>query len=200
MRKPKHKTASEKEPMLHDFDDLDQAPIFTISSKEKENLWDEKSNNRDYDFINNNLEEDEEFIEIHKLTGLIDIPLEPQKSKRCKHNLESESDSDDDSITSDGPSDDLEKTNAVCAAFTVVFLIILYFFELILMFAYLLSSSTDTQGQMIAQGLCKNFPSWQFMENMTDSWCDPRIFNRDFRLEVQCPCFVRHMFRNMTVY
>ena len=32
MRKPKHKNAAEKEPMLHDFDDLDQAPIFTISN------------------------------------------------------------------------------------------------------------------------------------------------------------------------
>ena len=110
-------------------------------------------------------------------------------------------DEEDDSIISeDLLSNDLEKSNAIVAAFTVVFIFCLFFVELALTILYMLSANTDFQSQIIAHGICKNFSTWQFMENMTESWCDPRIFNRDFKLEVQCPCFVPNMFRNMSVY
>ena len=129
---------------------------------------------------------------------VVNVPLIQQRNV-YKYSLDSESDSEE-SINTEVLSNDLEKNNACCAAFTVVFLIILYFFEFFLMCLYLIFSDRQKQGQMIAQGLCKNFPTWQFMENMTDSWCDPRIFDRDFRLDLQYPCFVPEMFRNMTVY
>ena len=107
---------------------------------------------------------------------------------------------DDSNISEDLHSNDLEKSNAIVAAFTVVFIFCLFFVELALTILYVLSANTDFQSQIIAHGICKNFSMWQFMENMTESWCDPRIFNRDFKLEFQCPCFVSNMFRNMTVY
>ena len=108
---------------------------------------------------------------------------------------------ENDSILSDDVlSNDLEKTNAVLAAFAVVFLFGLFFVELACTLLFMIYASGDVQNRIIAHGLCKNFPHWQFVENMTDSWCDPRIFNRDFKLNVQCPCFVPEMFRNMTVY
>ena len=116
--------------------------------------------------------------------------------------LDGEEASTKDSSSKSGEvlSNDLEKMNASVAAFIVVFLFGLFFVEAAATILYMIYTNADHQSQMIAQGLCKNFPTWQFMENMTDSWCDPRIFNRDFRLEVQCPCFVPQMFRNMTVF
>ena len=164
-------------------------------------MWENIQTYQENGFLNNNLDNAEDLAEIYKLndSDVVNVPLIQQRNLH-KYNLDdSESDSEE-TIHSEVLSNDLEKNNACCAAFTVVFLIILYFFEFFLMCVYMISSDRHNQGQMIAQGLCKNFPTWQFMENMTDSWCDPRIFDRDFRLDLQCPCFVPEMFRNMTVY
>ena len=43
----------------------------------------------------------------------------------------------------------------------------LFFVELALTLLYVLSANTDYQSQIIAHGICKNFSTWQFMENMT---------------------------------
>jgi hypothetical protein len=49
-------------------------------------------------------------------------------------------------------------------------------------------------------GVVQELPSWQFNDNITDSWCDPSIFDGDFRQDLQCPGFMPEMVRNMTVY
>ena len=38
---------------------------------------------------------------------------------------------------------------------------------------------------MIAHGLCKKNPDFRMIENQTISWCDPKIFEKDFKIE-QC--------------
>ena len=43
---------------------------------------------------------------------------------------------------------------------------------------------------MIAHGLCKINPNYLLIENQTTSWCDPKIFEKDFKIELQCPCFL----------
>ena len=46
----------------------------------------------------------------------------------------------------------------------------------------------------------KDTYGWEFIMNLTESWCDPKIFDREFRLEVQCPCFVPKMRSNNNIY
>ena len=46
------------------------------------------------------------------------------------------------------------------------------------------------QSTMIAHGLCKNLPNFTSIENQTSSWCPPKIFEKDFRVNVHCPCFI----------
>ena len=159
-------------------------PIFTVEYHSKQFHGDTSENTDDALYLNNNN---------------IGTFFLPEETKISKYSLPNNSDSED-SIDSEAPTDDLEKSSASCAASTVVFLIILYMLELLFMCVFLISSDRHNQGQMIAQKLCSGFPAWEFMENLTTSWCDPRIFDRDFRLELQCPCFVPDMFRNMTVY
>ena len=105
--------------------------------------------------------------------------------------LDSEAVDDMDSIISeDVLSNDLEKSNATIAAFTVVFIFCLFFLELLIGIIFMFSSNSSQQNQVIAHRLCKNFSRWKFIENFTESWCDQRVFNKDFKLDVQCPCFV----------
>lgn len=99
---------------------------------------------------------------------------------------------------------DFEKTHTLCAAFTVVSLIILFIMEFILMAVYLIISNGERtyigfsiktylghqQNKMIAHSLCKNFPNYTNIINNTKSWCEPGIFDEDFRLDLQCPCFL----------
>ena len=56
---------------------------------------------------------------------VVNVPL-IQQTNVYKYSLDSESDSEEN-INTEVLSNDLEKNNACCAAFTVVFLIILYF-------------------------------------------------------------------------
>ena len=91
-----------------------------------------------------------------------------------------------------------EKITSFGAISTAVLILFLFFSELLLFCFYVLPGLRENQDQIIAHRLCKNFPSWQFIENMTDSWCSPRVFNREFRVEVQCQCFVPDMVQNMT--
>ena len=102
------------------------------------------------------------------------------------------SDSDTSSVYDDVLSNDLEKSHACCAAFTVLSLVLLYFSEFVFMCFYLVYSERHNhQGQIIAYNLCKRFPDWRFLENAStvDSWCDSRVFDKDFKLDLQCPCF-----------
>ena len=161
-------------------------PIFTVEYHSKQFHGDTSENTDDALYLYNN-------------NNTLENVFLPEETKISKYILTNNSDSED-SIDSEAPTDDLEKSSASCAASTVVFLIILYMLELLFMCVFLISSDRHNQGQMIAQKLCRGFPAWEFMENLTTSWCDPRIFDRDFRLELQCPCFVPDMFRNMTVY
>jgi hypothetical protein len=75
-------------------------------------------------------------------------------------------DEEDSIIYCDLLSNDLEKSNALVDAFTVVFIFCLFFVELALTILYVLSANTDFQSQIIAHGICKNFSTWQFMEDM----------------------------------
>ena len=104
-----------------------------------------------------------------------------------------ENEETDSTISDDVLINDLEKSNATFAAFTVVIIFSLFFLELAFTLLYMLSvNSVNFQGQIIAHDICKNSYGWEFIVNMTESWCDPRIFDREFRLDVQCPCFVPH--------
>ena len=112
-----------------------------------------------------------------------------------------ENDETDSTISDEVLINDLEKSNATVAAFTVVIIFCLFFLELVFTLLYMLSvNSVNFQGQIIAHGICKNSYGWEFIMNLTESWCDPKIFDREFRLEVQCPCFVPKMRSNNNIY
>ena len=167
--------------------------IFTISKNHEKQFWRKLKLVENEKLLLNNFvdlgnikdpEYDYEYI----------APCNEKRSSQIDSASELESDDSEDSLQSYALSYDLEKSNAVCAAFTVVFLIILYFFEFLLMCIYLISSAGQNyQGQVIAHQLCSNFPNWRFVENQTSSWCDPKIFDRDFRLDLHCPCFMTDM-------
>ena len=59
----------------------------------------------------------------------------------------------------------LEDTESIDTA--KIFIFCLFFVELALTILYMLSANTVYQSQIIAHGICKNFSTWQFMENMT---------------------------------
>ena len=72
----------------------------------------------------------------------------------------------------------------------MVVLVIVSFIELAAMFAFILYSNGHHQSRAIAQQLCSGFPAWRAAGNSSDSWCQPSIFDTEFRVEVQCPCFL----------
>ena len=93
-------------------------------------------------------------------------------------------------VSEDVLSDDLEKTNAVVAAFTVVAIFSLLLIETFLSVIFMVyNANGDQQSLMIAHSkderylstfnvqcsdFCKISPSWRMIENSTASWCDLR--------------------------
>ena len=96
--------------------------------------------------------------------------------------------SDSDKV-SDLLEDDLERGSAVIAAIVVTAITIWFFGTIFAMFFVTMSISGDYQGRIITYNLCRNFPEWSFITGNDTSWCDPKIFNYHFQLDVQCPCF-----------
>ena len=97
-------------------------------------------------------------------------------------------------MSSEVHSDDLEKTNAVVASFTVVAIFSLIFLETILTVTFMVyNANGDEQSLRIAHSkinagylsflnvmlseFCKISPRWKIIENSTESWCDLRYYN-----------------------
>ena len=101
---------------------------------------------------------------------------------------------DDDDMFSVARNQESDKISSAAAVSTAAFILFLIFSEIFLVYMYVLPEFRNNPNQIIAHRLCKNFPAWQFIENMTDSWCSPRVFNKEFRMEVQCRCFAPALF------
>ena len=88
MRTPKRKNAPEREPILDVFDDPDNSPIFTVSSKDKEYMWENIQTYQENGCLNKNLEDAEELSERYKLNGsdVVNAPLIQQRNLH-KYNL-----------------------------------------------------------------------------------------------------------------
>ena len=106
---------------------------------------------------------------------------------------EEHEDGDRESMTSEeAPFNDLEKSNAVVAAFTVVGIFSLFFIEIGLTVVFMviitngdqlneriahrefgIRNLEDGHYQTVAE-LCSGFPQWRIIENTTLSSCDPR--------------------------
>ena len=151
------------------------------------------------DWINNTIEtslDESESIKIFNDSSVDETDIDVYSSILEDKNYFEDCDS---IFSEDVLSNDLEKSNAKVAAFTVVIIFFLFFVEMVVTILYMISANSDFQSQMIAHRLCKNFPGWMFLENMTENWCDSKVFNKEFRLEIQCPCFMPPGFqRNFT--
>ena len=66
MRTPTHRNGSEREPIL---EGPDHSPIFTVSSKEKEYMWENIQTYQENGCLNNNLDDAEDLAERYKLNG-----------------------------------------------------------------------------------------------------------------------------------
>ena len=108
--------------ILREFND--QSSIYTVSTKEKESIWNNRRIRQNTNLSNPTFEVFEDFNDIFHINNKTDSYVRLHLEKR---NVECESETDDESIFSDCPSNDLEKSNTVCAAFVVFFLVILYF-------------------------------------------------------------------------
>ena len=86
--------------------------------------------------------------------------------------------------------------NSAAAVATTFFLMFLFISEMFLIIFYYLPALSINTNQVIAHRLCKVFSKLKLGENMTDSWCTPGVFNMEFRLEVQCPCFLPKISQN----
>ena len=73
-----------------------------------------------------------------------------------------------------------------CLTVSIV-LLFLFIFSLIFLLALVLPPVH--QGRLISHRLCRQIPSWSFLDNSSLSWCDERIFRRPFQQDRQCPCF-----------
>jgi hypothetical protein len=102
---------------------------------------------------------------------------------------------DDDDMFSIAKNQESDKISSAAAVSTAAFILFLIFSEIFLVYMYVLPEFRNNPNQIIAHRLCKKFPAWQFIENMTDSWCSPRVFNKEFRMEVQCQCFAPAFFK-----
>ena len=100
---------------------------------------------------------------------------------------------DDDDINSVARNQESDKISSAAAVSTAAFILFLIFSEIFLLCSPRIHKQPN---QIIAHRLCKKFPAWQFIENMTDSWCSPRVFNKEFRMEVQCQCFAPTFFKH----
>ena len=150
----------------------------------------------------------------------VETYLDEKNSSCPEDNLSSNDDDpedDNDSLMSeDVLADDLEKTNAVVAAFTVVIIFTLFFIEVGFTLIFMIIITHEGQQNMLIAhgeiidkvvdnstdsklGLCSQFPQWKMIENSTNSNCDPKIFNQEFSLEVQCPCFLNESKRDQQV-
>ena len=108
---------------------------------------------------------------------------------------------DGESMTSDEVHiNDLEKSNAVVAAFTVVGIFSLFFIEIAFTVVFMvIITNGDKLNERIAHSefiirrriignivaeLCSGFPQWRMIENATLSSCDPRhVRQLDIELE-----------------
>ena len=102
---------------------------------------------------------------------------------------------DDDDINSVARNQESDKISSAAAVYTAAFILFLIFSEIFLVYMYVLPEFRNNPNQIIAHRLCKTFPAWQFIENMTDSWCSPSVFNKEFRMEVNCQCFAPALFK-----
>ena len=110
---------------------------------------------------------------------------------------EKHEDVDRESMTSEeAPFNDLEKSNAVVAAFTVVGIFSLFFIEIGLTVVFMvIITNGDQLNERIAHSelvirvldeghyqtfaeLCSGFPQWRMIENTTLSSCDPRNLHK----------------------
>ena len=109
------------------------------------------------------------------------------------NSYETENDKDIYSVARNQRSD---KISSAAAVSTAAFILFLIFSEIFLVYMYVLPEFRNNPNQIIAHRLCKKFSVWQFIGNMTDSWCSLRVFNKEFRMEVQCRCFAPEFFKH----
>ena len=100
---------------------------------------------------------------------------------------------DDDDMYSIARNQESDKISSAAAVSTAAFILFLIFSEIFLVYMYALPEFRFNPNQIIAHWQCKRR---QFSENMTDSWCSPRVFNKEFRMEVQCQCFAPTLFKH----
>ena len=112
---------------------------------------------------------------------------------------ENHGDTDEDDIIEDmAMNQSSEKTNSSAAVTMAFFIVLLFFSEIFLVMFYCFQVLNMNTNELIAHRLCEVFSKLQLTENMTESWCSPSVFNKEFRLEVQCPCFVPQLHHNNT--
>ena len=101
----------------------------------------------------------------------------------------------------EAPFNDLEKSNAVVAAFTVVGIFSLFFIEIGLTVVFMvIITNGDQLNERIAHSelvfrnleeghdqtfadLCSGFPQWRMIENTTLSSCDPRNLHKQTNIK-----------------